>query len=168
MTATEAVLRARALLQHITPLKSDCGRVCGAACCAPDEDGQGGMLLFPGEEALYSVLPEGFALSRDDSVLPGMTLLTCSGRCDRNDRPLACRLFPLTPVIKEEGRIALRMDPRAFSCCPLAENGPRALDPAFIDAAREAARVLCQSDENKAYLNALIPYFESLRRELGD
>ena len=168
MTATEAVLRARALIENVTPLKSDCGRVCGAACCAPDEDGQGGMLLFPGEEALYSVLPEGFSLKEDHSVLPGMTLLTCSGQCDRTNRPLACRLFPLTPVLKEDGRIALRMDPRAFSCCPLAENGPRALDPAFIDAAREAARELCQSDENKAYLTALIPYFESLRRELGD
>ena len=53
MTETEALLAARALLADVTPLRTDCGRCCGAACCAPDEDGQGGMLLFPGEEALF-------------------------------------------------------------------------------------------------------------------
>ena len=53
MDALEAVIRARDLLSDVTPLKTDCGRICGGACCQPDEDGQGGMLLFPGEEGLY-------------------------------------------------------------------------------------------------------------------
>ena len=99
MQALEAVMRARELLQTLTPLRRDCGGVCGAACCAPDEDGQGGMLLFPGEEALYQPLPAGFSLRQDDGVLPGMLLLTCGGVCDRALRPLACRMFPLTPVL---------------------------------------------------------------------
>ena len=30
---------------------TDCGLLCGAACCQPDEDGQGGVHLFPGERA---------------------------------------------------------------------------------------------------------------------
>ena len=52
MEALDAVLRAREMLMDVTPLRRDCGGVCGAACCACDEDGQGGMLLFPGEDAL--------------------------------------------------------------------------------------------------------------------
>ena len=127
MQALEAVMRARELLQTLTPLRRDCGGVCGAACCAPDEDGQGGMLLFPGEEALYQPLPAGFSLRQDDGVLPGMLLLTCGGVCDRALRPLACRMFPLTPVLSvRDGRerLSVRMDPRAFAVCPLCEGRP--------------------------------------------
>ena len=91
MQALEAVMRARELLQTLTPLRRDCGDVCGAACCAPDEDGQGGMLLFPGEEALYQPLPAGFSLRQDDGVLPGMLLLICGGVCDRALRPPCVR-----------------------------------------------------------------------------
>ena len=47
MQPLEAVMEARKLLSQVTPLKRDCGRYCGGACCEPDEDGQGGMLLFP-------------------------------------------------------------------------------------------------------------------------
>ena len=39
----DTVLRARAMIGERTPLRSDCGQLCGAACCQPDEDGQGGM-----------------------------------------------------------------------------------------------------------------------------
>ena len=70
--ALEAVMRARELLQTLTPLRRDSGDVCGAACCAPDEDGLGGMLRVPGEEARYQPLPAGFSLRQDDGVLPGM------------------------------------------------------------------------------------------------
>ena len=49
MEALEAVMAARDLLEQVTPLRTDCGRYCGGACCLSDEDGQGGMLLVPGE-----------------------------------------------------------------------------------------------------------------------
>ncbi len=49
----DALFAARSLLEEVTPLKSDCGRICGAACCASLEGEETGMLLFPGEEALY-------------------------------------------------------------------------------------------------------------------
>ena len=58
MTAKDTVRAAREMLEKVTPLKGDCGRVCGAACCRPDETGRGGMLLFPGEEALYAPWPD--------------------------------------------------------------------------------------------------------------
>ena len=45
---------AREKLKSVTPLKKDCGRVCGAACCRSPEGEETGMLLFPGEEELYA------------------------------------------------------------------------------------------------------------------
>lgn len=166
MQALDAVLRARELLQTLTPLRRDCGGICGAACCAPDEDGQGGMLLFPGEEALYQTLPEGYALCRDDSVMPGMLLLTCNGRCQRELRPLACRMFPLIPVLQmRDGHEALRVqvDPRAYAVCPLCESGVRGMDGAFAQAVLQSARILSACPEHAAYFRALGAYFKQLR-----
>ena len=165
MDALDAVVRARDLLCDVTPLRRDCGTVCGAACCACDEDGQG-MLLFPGEEALYSPLPAGFSLTRDDAVMPGMRLLTCQGVCDRALRPLACRMFPLTPVLTpagEEEQLRVRVDPRAFAVCPLAEYGVRGMDRAFGGAVLKAARILCACPEHREYFRALTAYFKRLR-----
>lgn len=166
MDELAAVVRARELLSCVTPLKGDCGRACGAACCQPDGDGQGGMLLFPGEEALYSTLPPGFALSRDDGVMPGMTLLVCQGSCARAERPLSCRLFPLTPVIDaQDGRERLRVmpDPRAWPVCPLMPGGLRGLDARFVEAVRQAAKELARCERHRAYLRALYEYFTRLR-----
>ena len=50
MSSLNTVLAARDLLRELTPLKTDCGRLCGGACCEGDEET--GMLLFPGEDAL--------------------------------------------------------------------------------------------------------------------
>ena len=166
MDALTAVLRARELLTDVTPLRRDCGLTCGAACCRCDEDGQGGMLLFPGEEALYDPLPEGFTLTADDGVMPGMRLLTCVGSCRRDQRPLACRMFPLTPVlIASEGKeqLRVRVDPRAFAVCPLSASGVRGMDAAFGRAVLEAARTLCLCGEHRAYIRALSAYFERLK-----
>ena len=66
---SQALRKARALLEGETPLNRDCGGLCGAACCQPDEDGLGGMLLFPGEAAFYHPMPEGFQIEREDSEL---------------------------------------------------------------------------------------------------
>lgn len=164
MTELEAVLKARELLSALTPLRRDCGKTCSAACCQSDEDGQGGMLLFPGEEALY--LDGAFTLSQDDGVMPGMTLFTCDGTCNRDRRPLSCRMFPLTPVIEtRDGREMLRVcvDPRAFSVCPLCEGSVRGMDPAFVNAVRECAKILCGCEKHRAYFRALGVYFKRLR-----
>lgn len=166
MDALQCVLRARELMENITPLKTDCGKCCGAACCQSDEDGQGGMVLFPGEESIYQDLPEGMQLTPYDAILPGMQLLTCDGTCDRHTRPLSCMLFPLTPVVVEkDGRMGLKVmvDPRAFSVCPLCEGGVRGMDAQFVEAVRQAGKVLCQNGEIRMYLKALGEYFERLR-----
>ena len=49
-----AVSAAREKLKNVTPLKKDCGRVCGARCCRPLEGEETGMLLFPGEAEAYA------------------------------------------------------------------------------------------------------------------
>ncbi|MBQ7656378.1 MAG: hypothetical protein IJS41_07715 [Clostridia bacterium] len=158
MEALEAVLEARRMLDSVTPLKADCGRSCGGACCQPDEDGQGGMLLFPGEDVLYAPLPTGFSICEDSAVLPGMKLLTCSGTCNREDRPLSCRLFPMLPT-----RNGAKMDWRAWAVCPLMESGKRGLNPAFVEAVKEAGKILYACPEHAAFLDALHDFNERLK-----
>ena len=158
MEALRAVIQARDLLRDVTPLLSDCGRVCGGACCQSDEDGQGGMLLFPGEEQLYEGrLPAGWRLEKDDRVLPGAWLLICDGTCKREDRPLSCRLFPLLPTPR-----GCRMDRRAWAVCPLMESGKKGLHPRFVQAVAEAGRALYACPEHEKFLSALHAYNERL------
>ena len=154
MSAYEAFLKARDLLENLTPLKTDCGRLCQGACCQGDETT--GMLLFPGEAACYEdcafarVIPAGFSLGGQDAQL-----LVCGGTCDRANRPLACRLFPLFLKFKEDGTTKLRMDVRARAVCPLTDYGIKALDPDFKQAARAAYDLLLEEDVCAAYLREL-------------
>ena len=52
----------RALLEEVTPLRRDCGALCGAACCSSLEGEETGMLLFPGEEEACGDQP-GFRIT---------------------------------------------------------------------------------------------------------
>ena len=107
-----AVLAARELLSTLTPLKTDCGALCSHACGAGDETT--GMLLFPGEETLYDGCTFGKVLGAD-FTLGGQEakLFVCSGRCERDNRPLACRLFPLFLAFLKNGGTKFRLDARA-------------------------------------------------------
>ena len=144
------VSAAREKLKNVTPLKKDCGRVCGARCCRPLEGEETGMLLFPGEAEAYDG-KAGFEVrktARGD-------LLICSGICDREDRPLSCRLFPLLPVIGDDGKVRAVTDLRAKAVCPLARQGKSAMDPAFADAVREAGEILAAENEQAVFLEML-------------
>ena len=165
--AASALEKARERLLAPTPLARDCGRLCGAACCRADEQGRGGMLLFPGEEALYRQrMPEGFAITRDDGVLPGGRLLTCSGLCRREDRPLACRLFPLAVFLDGAGEPEISLDPRAWPLCPLMPSGMAGLSAGFVEAARDAARMLAELPEIRAFLAAQSAFLRRLQQPL--
>lgn len=154
MSAYETVRAARELLREFTPLKTDCGRLCRGACCQGDE--KTGMLLFPGEASFYDgctfarIIPAGFALGGQEAQL-----LVCDGTCDRDNRPLACRLFPLFLKFKADGVTKLRMDVRAKSVCPLTDYGIKALDPDFKLAARKAYDLLLEDADCKKYLREL-------------
>ena len=160
-----AVAAARDKLKNVTPLKRDCGRICGARCCRSMDGEETGMLLFPGEADVY--------VGRTDwKVLrsAGGDLVVCPGVCDRDDRPLSCRLFPLLPLIGDSGEIRVVTDLRARAVCPLARQGKNAMDPAFTEAVREAGEILAKAEEQALFLDMLEQEQEelkALKKEFG-
>ena len=141
---------AREKLNDVTPLRRDCGRVCSAACCRSLGGEETGMLLFPGEAENYKG-KDGW------EIRPAAQgeLLICPGKCDRAERPLSCRLFPLLPLPREDGSIRVVTDLRAKAVCPLAGQGKTAMDPAFIEAVRETGEMLMRDEKQAAFLRAL-------------
>ena len=122
------------------------------------------MLLFPGEDALYRDR-EGWTIRQT----PAGPMVICPGTCSREDRPLACRLFPLLPVIRD-GAVKAAVDQRAYAVCPLARQGIRALDPEFAEAVREAGRMLAEDGEQYRFLEVLTEEqdeLKQLRNRLG-
>ena len=116
-----------------------------------------GMLLFPGEETYYEGR-EGYRMTETDHG----TLLICSGRCNRADRPLSCRLMPLIPLVREDG-IKVATDHRARTVCPLARQGKDALDPDFVSAVREVGRILAEDETQRAFLIRLTRQQDELK-----
>ena len=157
----EALMRARALTGAVTPLSMDCGRACGHACCLPDETGQGGMLLFPGEDALYLDKP-GFTITGYDALEVPALLLTCAGTCEREERPLSCRIFPLLPKLKD-GQVRVVRDRRGFEVCPLLPSGIGAFQRDFVDAVRAAGEILYQVTEHRDFLDRLHGLIDSFK-----
>jgi len=154
----EAIRQARELLADLTPLRTDCGLTCGGACCQSLPGETTGMLLFPGEEAYYEGLPSYRMLQTEQG-----TLLVCPGRCERADRPLSCRLFPLLPLLREDG-IKVATDQRARAVCPLAKQGKDALRPEFVAAVRQIGRLLAEDEEQRAFLLRLTEQQDELKR----
>ena len=152
------VLRARALLETMTPLREDCGHLCGGACCRSQPGEETGMLLFPGEECLYEGLP-GYRLV---PTAQG-TLLLCSGHCRREERPLACRLFPLLPVVRD-GTIRVTMDARAAAVCPLYRMGRGGLCAEFTEAVRACGQLLLRDETQAAFLVQLTRAHDELKQ----
>ena len=146
--------RARQLLKDCTPLNRDCGGLCGHACCLGDETGENGMLLFPGEERYYEGNP--------DFTLAGGKII-CQGRCDRDLRPLGCRVFPL--VILNNAKV--KMDIRAWPVCPLMQSGKKGLRQDFIEKVQQAAALLWNDEEQRAFVEkttADILEYEALKK----
>lgn len=148
---------ARALFDELTPLAADCGRLCQGRCCQPLEGENTGMLLFPGEAAYYEDLP-GYTVK----AAPAGLLLTCSGACQRQDRPLSCRLFPLIPVLRPDG-VKVATDLRAKPVCPLARQGKSALLQEFVEAVRTCGMILAEDEQQRQFLLKLTAQQDDLR-----
>ena len=147
----ETILRAYAAIGECTPLCSDCGALCGAACCSTDSDGQGGVDLLPGEDALIGGA-EWMDMSHDSRM--GAPMIVCKSMCDREKRPFLCRIFPLCPVIGRDGRWTVRMDARARAMCPLSRGGVRGLDPEFVRGCVRAVRILAEEPDGADFLRS--------------
>ncbi len=139
------------VMERLTPLEFDCGRLCDGMCC---KGGEGtGMLLFPGEENLID--PEINVVTNEC----GDKVAVCNGACDRKKRPLSCRIYPVFPIIKEEG-IVTEFDVRAN--CPLV-SGEFEIDRRFDKAVRRIGKYLLLNDETSHFYKRLSAELEEYR-----
>lgn len=157
--------KAYRILDNSTPMKSDCGELCGKACCKGDQDT--GMYLFPGEEEMLSQAGD-FISIKPTSLLNSngspIMLAVCQSWCKRQLRPLGCRIFPLSPYISDRGILEVIVDPRAKALCPLAVHEDIIqLDPYFKRNVRRVFRMLIQDDEIKEFVLNLSGILDAYR-----
>lgn len=128
------------LFEGVTPVKKDCGVLCGAACCRGDE--RTGMILFPFEETKLRVFPAN-----------GIRYAVCEGKCIRSERPLSCRIFPLFPALDEKGRVSVIADPRGYDICPLSRHSEDVIfDRRFVRNVKKAGKILAKDERCKKLL----------------
>ena len=151
--------QAYAIIGDSTPVRADCGKLCGKACCDGDEDI--GMLLFPGEAVMLSRIPY-FEVSRIDYMDEKTWFLACNSPCDRDLRPLACRIFPLAPHVDEQGHVTALPDPRGKRMCPLADG--KYLDKSFRRRVEKAFQLLAGDPKMLAFMRLLSEELEDLRK----
>lgn len=124
------------IIGDLTPLKADCGVLCGHACCKGDENT--GMRLFPGEISNLKV----------KETEDGTLLAVCEGKCNRNERPLSCKIFPFFPCVDEDKEVYVELDMRAKRLCPLVEHADEIrFDPRFLRAVERVGKILVKDEK---------------------
>lgn len=149
------ILSCYSLLRNETPLSFDCGKICNGKCCKGDDNT--GMLLFPGEENL---IDENIEIKVTEN---GDKIAVCNGSCDRNKRPLSCRIYPLFPlVVKEDDieKVKTVIDIKAD--CPLNDCEYK-FKKAFLRKVKRVGKYLLLNEEIKEfYLSLCDDYKEYL------
>lgn len=169
MIKRERFVKAYELLNDVTPLSVDCGQLCNGACCHSADENTG-MYLYPGEEQMLTeqsawlhIKPSSFPYGNKKTAAVAL----CNSSCDRSFRPLACRIFPLTPYIRHYGTIDIIIDPRAVPVCPLAKPYmSQHLDKRFITAVTRVFSMLSKEKELYSFIysiSRLIDEQEDLR-----
>ncbi len=146
---TKTIFAAYSLLDEITPLKYDCGNLCGGLCCENNgKDGETlGMWLLPFEREILEKTQEYTFGTADDNL----ETVFCNGKCQRSMRPFACRIYPfyanISKKIGERSKISIKIDPRAKLSCPIAMKDSF-LRPSiqFMSCAKAAVRTLMMDD----------------------
>ncbi len=140
-----------------TPINADCGKLCQKACCAVTDEITG-MYLFPKEETMYNPVPEWGKIYDTDFEYTHekyADLFTCDGHCERGKRPLACRIFPLVPYIKD-GKLQVIIDPRGRGICPLASVMKKEeLSAEFVKRVEKAMKMCVAVKETREFITAL-------------
>jgi hypothetical protein len=168
MNVAYVYLQLYRLFDSVTPIDADCGACCKKACCK----GDGGMYLFPGEKRVYDLLkPDWVTVEKSDFSYTSkgkeyiVPIALCNGQCDRYQRPLACRIFPLTPYIETDGTLSIITDPRAKPVCPLSDgllvNDYNRL---FVKNIKKAFALLSQNAQVRAFLKAYSSYLDEFRK----
>ena len=140
------------LLDKVSPLDTDCGQLCSAACCNCGGDGTNeestdfnmGIYLLPGEEKLFTRNESWLKWNIEDaedyefpeSWFGKIYFVRCKTppHCPREMRPLQCRFFPLTPHLTKDGELSMILSQVKLPyVCPLISE-KRTLEPAFIQA----------------------------------
>jgi len=151
------------IIGALTPLENaDCGDLCGKKCCKGDA---AGMLLFPGEEIILGGV-DGFTIEEFEYMdVSGMRLLMCAGKCDRNFRPLACRMFPCAPDFGDfdkGGCVSVQPDIRGRRMCPVWDLSR--VDKNFTGAVKKAFELLAADGDMRALMRLIAAEIAELKR----
>lgn len=144
------------MLDEVTPLSKDCGVLCDKACCK-EEDEPAGMFVFPFEEELLEKVDFGYLEESNCQYGEDKTakIFYCTKPCNRSERPLSCRIFPLTPY-RKNGRIKLIMNPAAKKMCPLARSlQPSQLEEDFEENVMRAMNRIQKLKDGDDYIDML-------------
>ncbi len=137
------------LLEKSTPIGVDCGQLCSSACCKGD--GDTGMYLFPFEEKMYNGRENWLKIYDSDFIFKGkpVKIAVCNGTCQREKRPLSCRIFPLFQLDGE-----LKNDPRAVHICPLSAGNITLdeYDGEFVENTKKVFNILNKFSITKDYV----------------
>ncbi|NTW05123.1 MAG: hypothetical protein HGA27_03255 [Peptococcaceae bacterium] len=156
------------LTNHITPQKEDCGLVCGKICCKPDKDNSLGVYLFPGEEILFLKTTQWYTIETHnpkeydfpEEWTNPVYFIKCKEPCPREERPLACRFFPLTAHLLRDGELIIINEPAELPYkCPLIEE-KIPLEEEFIDIIAKVWQILLVNPVIKRLIE-----FDSINRE---
>ena len=118
--------KAKRIIGDKTPLKKDCGLICGGACCKGDS--KTGMLLFPGEETSLNII-ENAKTSRP-SVCNAMEVLVVNKKIANEFLPLLkARLVDN----RTENKVEMRLDEFALNIIDGVAADENDFDTEFLD-----------------------------------
>lgn len=169
MNSAYVYLQLYKLFDNCTPVKTDCGKICSSACCKGTDCG---MYLFPGEKRVYDLLePDWINIEKSDFKYTfngkekHLYIAFCNENCDRFQRPLACRIFPLTPIISENGKLDIITDPRSKSVCPLGMAFDLTdFNTQFIKNIKKTFTMLCKNKEFYAFMKEYSDYLREFQK----
>ena len=169
MKSAYVYLQLYRLFDEVTPLPVDCGKLCSSACCQGED---AGMLLFPGEEEVYKLFaPEWVKIEETDMTYTcgskeyTVNIAFCNGECDRFARPLACRIFPLTPHLDKNGELEIITDPRAMGVCRIAKLlSLEEYDPQFIKNIKRVFKILLKNKRIYSFFRMYSEYIDEYGR----
>lgn len=169
MNTAYVYLQLYRLFDNVTPIAADCGHICSKACCQGDDCG---MYLFPGELEVYSLLkPDWIKIERSDfkythnNKTYSLPICFCNGSCDRFQRPLSCRIFPLTPILDENKKLKIIKDPRGMPVCPLSKAFNLSdFDRRFVKQVENSFKLLMKNELFSSFMEEYTAYINDFKK----